>query len=162
MKKVIYAGSYDPITNGHIWMVEQAVKLFDKVVVAIGENPAKKYTFSLEDRLAVLSKSLENMTGVCVTSFPFEYLVNYARAVGAQYVLRGIRNAGDYESERGMRHINSDLQPNITTVFLMPPREIAEVSSSLVKELIGPHGWEGVVKRYVPEAVYELILAKYK
>ena len=68
----------------------------------------------------------------------------------------------DYEFERGIRHINGDLQPNITTIFLMPPREIAEVSSSLVKGLIGPQGWQLIVKRYVPlPVVYELILAKF-
>jgi pantetheine-phosphate adenylyltransferase len=66
---------------------------------------------------------------------------------------------GDYEFERGMRNINDDLQPDITTVFLMPPREMAEVSSSLVKGLIGPEGWRDVVKRYVPMPVYELMLA---
>lgn len=161
MKKVVYAGSFDPVTNGHLWMVEQAVKLFDKVIVAIGENPDKKYTFSIEDRLAVLRESLEAIADVRVANFENEFLVNYARSVGAQYILRGIRDVGDYEFERGMRHINDDLQPNITTVFLMPPREIAEVSSSLVKGLIGPEGWRDVVKRYVPEPVYELILATY-
>jgi len=165
MKKAVYAGSFDPITNGHLWMIEQAIELFDEVVVAIGENPDKKYTFSIENRLAVLSRSLEDVkvmtADVCVTNFTNELLVNYARSMGAQYILRGIRNAEDYEFERGMRHINNDLQPGITTVFLMPPREIAEVSSSLVKGLIGPKGWQNVIKRYVPGAVYELILATY-
>jgi len=161
MKKAVYAGSFDPITNGHLWMIEKAVELFDEVVVAIGENPDKKYTFSIEDRVAVLRQSLGAMTDVRVDSFASEFLVHYAKSVGAQYILRGIRDVGDYEFERGMRHINDDLQPEITTVFLMPPREIAEVSSSLVKGLIGPEGWRDVVKRYVPEPVYKLILAKY-
>jgi len=145
MKKAVYAGSFDPITNGHLWIVEQAIELFDEVVVAIGGNPDKKYTFSLEDRLAALRESLEVIGDVHVDSFANEFLVNYAQSVGAQYIIRGIRNVGDYEFERGMRHINNDLQPNITTVFLMPPREIAEVSSSLVKGLIGPDGWRDVV-----------------
>ena len=161
MKKAVYAGSFDPITNGHLWMVEKAVELFDEVVVAIGENPDKKYTFAIEDRLAVLRESLAAMTGVRVACFANEFLVNYTQSVGAQYILRGIRDVGDYEFERGMRNINDDLQPDITTVFLMPPREIAEVSSSLVKGLIGPEGWRDVVKRYVPEPSYELILATY-
>jgi len=161
MRKAVYAGSFDPITNGHLWMVEKAVELFDEVIVAIGENPDKRYTFSLADRLAVIRKSLEAATSVRVESFANEFLVNYARSVGAKYILRGIRDAADYEFERGMRHINDDLQPDITTVFLMPPREIAEISSSLVKGLIGPTGWREIVKRYVPAPVYELILSTY-
>jgi pantetheine-phosphate adenylyltransferase len=162
MKKAVYAGSFDPITNGHVWVVEQAVRLFDEVVVAIGENPDKQHTFSLPDRLSVLRSSLQSMAHVCVDTFESEFLVNYAKSVGAQYILRGIRDVAGYEFERGMRHINHDLQPEITTVFLMPPREIAELSSSLVKGLIGPAGWQDVVARYVPPPVYKLILAKHE
>lgn len=162
MKKVIYAGSFDPITNGHLWMVERAVELFDEVIVAIGENPEKKYTFPFEDRLAVLSKSLQALPKIPnIATFMNKYLVNYAKSEGAQYILRGIRNVEDYEFERGMRHINDDLQSDITTIFLMPPREMAEISSSLVKGLVGPKGWKDVVKKYVPGAVYELILTTY-
>ncbi len=162
MRRVIYAGSFDPVTNGHLWTVEQAVDLFDEVIVAIGENPDKKYTFSFDDRLSTLSESLRLLAGVPnIESFAGKYLVNYAQSMKAQYILRGIRSADDYEFERGMRHVNNDLQPGITTVFLMPPREIAEVSSSLVKGLIGPEGWRDVVKRYVPKPVYDLILDRY-
>jgi pantetheine-phosphate adenylyltransferase len=98
---------------------------------------------------------------VRITSYEGQFLVHYAHAVGAQYILRGIRNQGDYEFERGIRLINGDLRPEIVTVFLMPPREMSEVSSSLVKGLIGPVGWEAIVRRYVPEAVYRLVLVKF-
>ena len=74
------------------------------------------------------------------------FLVDYARKIGAEYILRGIRNPNDYEYERGMRYINSDINPKLTTVFLIPPREISEVSSSFVKALVGPRGWERMVK----------------
>lgn len=161
MKKAVYAGSFDPITNGHLWVLEQAAMLFDEVVVAIGENPDKRYTFSLAERLEALKASVAGMANVQVDSFENQYLVNYACSVGASYILRGIRNAGDYQYERGMRNVNSDLQPEVTTVFLMPPREIAEVSSSLVRGLIGPAGWQDVIKNYVPEPVYQLILSKH-
>ena len=159
MKIAVYAGSFDPITNGHLWMVEHGAKLFDRLVVAIGENPDKTYTFSLEDRMTVLRESLGSIDTIRVESYVNKYLVNYARLVGANYILRGIRDVKDYEIERGMRYINEDLQSEVTTVFLMPPRDIAEVSSSFVKGLIGPEGWRKIVKRYVPPPVYELILA---
>ena len=87
--------------------------------------------------------------------------MNYARSLEADYIVRGIRTQADYEYERGMRYINSDLNSNITTIFLMPPREIVEISSSFVKGLVGPEGWRDVVKRYVPDAVYQKFLEQF-
>ncbi len=162
MRKAVYAGSFDPITNGHLWMIMRGAMLFDRLVVAVGQNPDKRYTFSLEDRLRMLRESVRGIRGVCVDSFQSEFLVNYARSVGAQFILRGIRDARDYEFERGMRHINADLQPGVTTVFLIPPRSIAEVSSSLVKGLVGVSGWRRVVQRYVPPSVYRLLVERYR
>ena len=121
MRKAVYAGSFDPITNGHLWMIKQGAELFDELIVAIGENPDKKYTFSVKERLQALRETLKGIHGVKVDSFRDEFLVNYARSVGARFILRGIRDTRDYEFERGMRHINDDLQPEIATVFLMPP-----------------------------------------
>lgn len=135
-------------------MIEQGVRLFDKLVVAIGSNPEKKYTFNLEERLAMLRESLQSFKNVCVTSFSNRYLIDFAQSRGATHVLRGIRTESDYEYERTMRYINGDLDGSICTVFLMPPRDIAEVSSSMVKGLVGPHGWQEVVQKYVPEPVY--------
>ena len=160
MKKAVYAGSFDPITNGHVWMIEQGAKLFDELVVAVGVNPDKRSTFSLNERLQMLRNSIGRLPQIRVDSFENKFLVHYATSVGAQYILRGIRDAGDYEFERGMRHVNNDLHAEITTVFLMPPREISEVSSSLVKGLIGPKGWEEIVEQYVPRPVFEMILSK--
>jgi pantetheine-phosphate adenylyltransferase len=135
-------------------MVEQGVGLFDRFVVAIGVNPEKRYTFQLEDRLAMLRKSLKRFANASVTSFSNLYLIDYAQEIGATHILRGIRSESDYEYERTMRNINGDLDPGICTIFLMPPRNIAEVSSSMVKGLVGPKGWKRVVRKYVPEAVY--------
>jgi len=165
MRRAVYAGSFDPVTYGHLWMIKQGVELFDELIVAIGINPGKKYTFSLEDRLKVIDEVIwTELSGLAedirIDSFENEFLVNYAQSIGADYILRGIRSVEDYEFERGIRHINSDLKPDITTIFLMPPREISEVSSSLVKGLIGPNGWKDVVKRYVPAPVFDLILSK--
>lgn len=161
MKKGVYAASFDPVTNGHLWVIEQAARLFDQLVVAIGVNPDKTYTFSMDDRLALLHETTAQFDNVMITSYEHQFLVNYAQSIEAEYIVRGIRTQADYEYERGMRYINSDLNENITTIFLMPPREIAEISSSFVKGLVGPEGWRDVAKRYVPDAVYEKFLEQF-
>jgi pantetheine-phosphate adenylyltransferase len=102
----------------------------------------------------MLRESLKHLRGVKITSFSNRYLIDYAKEAGATHILRGIRSVGDYEYERTMRNINGDLDPKICTVALMPPRDIAEVSSSMVKGLVGPKGWERLVRNYVPEPVY--------
>lgn len=157
----VYAGSFDPLTVGHLWMIENGVGLFDRLVVAVGINPEKRYTFTLEDRLAMLRESLRPFRNLSVTSFSNAYLINYAQEIGATHILRGVRSESDYEFERTMRNINGDFDPDICTVFLMPPRDIAEVSSSMIKGLIGPKGWRRVVRKYVPAPVYQHILKKY-
>lgn len=154
----VYAGSFDPLTIGHLWMIEQGVALFGRLAVAVGINPDKRYTFPLEDRLAMLRESVERVGNVSVTSFSNLYLIDYAQQIGATHILRGIRSESDYEYERTMRNINGDLDSGICTVFLMPPRDIAEVSSSMVKGLVGPKGWQRVAKKYVPRPVYRRLI----
>ncbi len=149
----VYAGSFDPLTVGHLWMIEQGVKLFDRLVVAIGINPKKKCSFTPEERLGMVQQSTQQYQNLELASFGDQFLITYAQSIGAGYILRGIRSESDYEFERVMRNINGDLNPQITTVFLMPPRGIAEVSSSMVKGLIGPEGWEDIVRQYVPKPV---------
>jgi pantetheine-phosphate adenylyltransferase len=158
----VYAGSFDPLTVGHQWMIQEGVRLFEHLIVAVGTNPEKKSTFSLEDRLAMLRESCRPFSNVEVASFSNLYLIDYAKSVGATHILRGIRSAGDYEFERTMRNINGDLDAKICTVFLIPPRNIAEVSSSMVKGLIGPAGWRRIVRKYVPAPVYRQLLQLHK
>ncbi|MBI5347496.1 MAG: pantetheine-phosphate adenylyltransferase [Candidatus Aenigmarchaeota archaeon] len=162
MRKAVYAGGFDPPTNGHLWMIEEGARLFDELVVAIGINPDKKYTFSLDERVDMLRRSTRQFPNVKIDSFENEFLVNYASSVNARYILRGLRTGGDYEYERGMRHINSDINPKIVTPFFIPPRELIEVSSSFVKGLVGPNRWEEVVKGYVPRSVYNSFLVKFR
>ena len=161
MPKAVYAGSFDPPTNGHLWVIRTAAELFREVVVAIGVNPEKRYAYRIEDRVEQLRACTIDLPNVSVDAFENQFLVRYARSIGARYIVRGIRNETDYAREREMRYINSDLAPEILTVFLMPPREIAEVSSSFVRGLIGPEGWQEVVRRFVPDPVYQFFLRKY-
>ncbi len=160
MPKAIYAGSFDPITNGHLWVIDRAAAIFDQLIVAVGDNPDKKYSFSLEERLGLLKDTLYQYKNIEIGHFNGEFLVNYAQSAGASFIVRGIRNTQDYEYEKTMRYINSDLCSAIDTIFLMPPRNYAEVSSSLVKGLVGTAGWEKIVKRYVPETVLDALKIK--
>lgn len=155
MRIAVYAGSFDPPTNGHLWMIEKGLEMFDKLIVAIGTNPEKSYSYNIEDRLEMLRSCTPKSDRLTVDHFDNRYLVDYAETMGATYILRGIRSPNDYEYERVMRHVNEDIEPDITTVFLMPPRDIAEVSSSMIKSLTGPAGWEKTVQRYVPSEVFE-------
>jgi pantetheine-phosphate adenylyltransferase len=158
-KTCVYAGSFDPPTQGHMFMIERGAALFDRLVVAVGINPNKRYTFTLAERLEMLRECTKDLGNVEVDSFEGRLLVRYAESKGADYILRGVRSEEDYRFEHAMRNINEDLSPHMTTVFLIPPREICEVSSSLVKGLVGFEGWAEVIKPYVPGPVHEKLLS---
>ena len=162
LRRAVYAGSFDPPTNGHLWMISRAQAMFDELIIAIGVNPEKRSTYTVEERREMLEAITSEFPNVKVTVFGNRFLVDYADSIGARFVIRGIRTASDYEYERSMRYINSDLQPDITTVILMPPREFAEVSSTMVKGLVGPEGWRDMVRRYLPEPVYRKILKDHE
>ena len=147
MTKGIYAGSFDPITNGHLWVIERSAEIFDELIVAVGDNPDKKYTFSVNERVLLLEEALEAHPNIKIGHFSGEFLINYAVRQEVTHIVRGIRNAQDYEFEKTIRHINFDVCSTIDTIFLIPPREFAEVSSSLVKGFVGSQGWEQIVAR---------------
>ena len=160
-RRGVYAGSFDPITNGHMYMIREGARLFDELVLAIGINADKRYTFSLEQRMEFLARCTKGIANARLDHFSSMFLVDYARKIHAGYILRGVRNPNDYEYERGMRYINADMNPGVTTVFLIPPREISEVSSSFVKGLVGPDGWQKVVKDYLPPPIYKHFLTHF-
>jgi pantetheine-phosphate adenylyltransferase len=157
MRIAVYAGSFDPPTNGHLWMIQKGLEMFDRLIVAIGSNSAKSYSYTVEERLEMLRASVPSSDRLEIDYFDNRYLVDYAKKKNATYILRGIRSPNDYEYERVMRHINADMAPEITTAFLMPPRDVAELSSSMIKSLTGPDGWEETVKRYVPPEVFKVL-----
>lgn len=155
MRRAVYAGGFDPITNGHLWMIKQGAKLFDELVVAIGINVNKEYSFSIEERLGMLRDCTKMIKNVRIASFEGRFLVEYAKQIGAEYLLRGIRSNEDYEYERVLTHVNHDINRNMMTVFFIPPMDLTDISSSLVKSLVGSNGWETQAERYLPEPVHK-------
>ena len=162
MKKAVYAGSFDPVTNGHMYIIRQGALLFEELVVAVGTNQDKSYRFSAEERVDLLNRCTADIPNLEVTGFQDQYLVHFAAAIGATHLLRGIRNEHDYHYERTMRHVNQDINPDISSIYLMPPRYLSEVSSSFVKGLVGAEGWEAVVTKYVPVPVLEALRHQHK
>lgn len=157
----VYAGSFDPPTNGHLWMIKKGASIFDQLIVAIGTNPDKKLTFSVEERLDMLRQSVGSLDNITFTHFDNKYLVDFAKQTQANFILRGTRSQSDFLYEQGMCHINYDINPDITTVFLIPPRDLCEISSSMVKSLIGPDGWQTVISKFVPSLVLDKITQKF-
>jgi len=173
-RKAVYAGSFDPLTNGHLWVIEYGAKLFDELIVAIGDNPDKKYTFSLEERLEMLKKSIglkeefpEGEKPYCkitIDNFNNQFLIDYAKQKDAKFILRGIRNSQDYSFESSMAYVNSSDEfggGDIETVWAPCPKHLTELSSSFVKVICGPKNWQNKVSKMVPYPVYEKILQKY-
>ena len=143
----VYAGSFDPITNGHLDLVRRARTLFDRVILAVGHNPNKRRTLPLDTRLSILRETTADLDGVEVDAFE-GLLIDYCRSVGAVAILRGLRAVTDFEFEFKIGLANMDMEPAVQTVFLLSePRNIF-ISSSLVRE-IAANG--GDVTRYLPE-----------
>jgi len=153
--KAVYAGTYDPWTQGHSHVLQQAAPLFANITLAIGVNPAKKPYFDLDTRLAFLRDVAGEYNNVRVDSFQGIYLVDYAESIGASYIIRGLRNAADFEYELSLAQINLGINPRIRTVYYAADRAFADISSSNVKGMIGPKGWKDVVKDYIPFTMWD-------
>jgi pantetheine-phosphate adenylyltransferase len=153
----IYPGTFDPITNGHVFILERALKLFDRVVVAIAENVRKTPLFTVAERRAMITAAVAHNRGIEVDTFE-GLLVNYAKSRGACTLIRGLRALADFEYEFQLAHMNRALAPEVETIFLMTSEESFYVSSSLVKEvaLMG-----GDVSRMVPPSVASALAEKF-
>ncbi len=148
-KVAIFPGSFDPFTAGHEALVQQALALFDRVVVAIGHNPSKSGLLSCDERRALIEDLYSSQPRVEVVVYD-TLTTDLARSVGAVAIIRGVRNTTDFEFERSMAAINSRLEPTISTVVLFPPAHLSDVTSSVVRELrLFGHS----VKEYMPEGV---------
>lgn len=156
----VYPGSFDPITNGHLDLIQRCAPLVDKLVVAVLRNEHKSPLFSLEERVAMLQDVLKPFPNVEVDSFD-GLLVDYARQKSAQLLLRGIRAISDYEYELQMALMNRRLAPEIETMFMMAGEAYSFISSKLVKEVIGLGGnINGLVPLSVEEKLKQRFLSR--
>jgi pantetheine-phosphate adenylyltransferase len=153
----IYAGSFDPPTNGHLDLVERASALFPHLIVAAGRHPTRSPLFDVDERLALLRAVCAGFANVEVDHFD-GLLVDYARQRGARVIVRGLRAQTDFEYELQIAHANADLAPDIDTIFLPTRTRHGFVSASLVREIARHHG---DVKRYVPPPVARALEAKF-
>ena len=146
---IIYPGSFDPLTNGHLDLIKRAATLFDEVVVAVLGHDTKHPLFAVEERLEMLREAVSDWPNVAVDSFN-GLLVDYARQRGARLILRGIRAVSDYEYELQMALMNRKLDPNLETVFMLPAEAYSYLSSRLVKEV---YSLGGDIHELVPPRV---------
>jgi pantetheine-phosphate adenylyltransferase len=153
----IYAGSFDPVTFGHLDLIERAAQLFDRVVIAIGRHPTKTACFSFQERIDLLHEVTREIPGVQVDSFE-GLLIHYCERIGARVIVRGLRAATDFEYELQIAHANADMMPRIDTIFLPTRTNYGFISASLVRE-IASHG--GDVSHYVPAPVNAALKAKF-
>lgn len=153
----LYAGSFDPLTNGHLDVLSRARRLADRVIVAILQNDAKKPLFSVEERIEMIREIVGDDPAISVRSFT-GLLVDFARETGATLLVRGLRAVSDYEYELQMALMNRRLEPTIETVFLMAKEEYSYVSSQLVKEVAR---LKGEVRGLVPESVRKRLVDRF-
>jgi len=153
MKIIVYPGTFDPITNGHIDLVERASKLFGKVVIGIASNRRKSPLFSIEERIQLAKKCLQHVPNVEVYGFDC-LLVNFVKEYQADAIMRGLRAVSDFEYEFQLANMNRALSPEIESIFLTPSEKFSYISSSLVREI---SSLKGDVSKFVPSTVAEAL-----
>jgi pantetheine-phosphate adenylyltransferase len=156
MKIAIYPGSFDPITNGHLDILERALRLFDTVIITVARNSAKEPIFTVQERIELIRKSVKHLPNVEVDSFE-GLLVDYARTKNASAVVRGLRAISDFEYELQMALMNRKLNEELVTVFLMPNEKYTYLNSSIVREIAR---YQGNIQDFVPAAAAEALKKK--
>ena len=153
MVRAIYAGSFDPMTHGHLDIIHRACKLFDEVIMAVVANPGKSPLLPVEVRKMLIARAVEGIPGVKVDDFQ-GLTVNYARQNYSSVLVRGLRAITDFENELAMAQTNKELFPELETIFLMSKAEYSFISSTMVKEIarLG-----GDVSQFVPPVVYDYL-----
>lgn len=157
MRRAIYPGSFDPVTNGHLDVLHRAAKIFDEVIIAVAYNSQKSGLFTPEERIGLISEATRTLPNVRVARFQ-GLLVEYARAQQASAVIRGLRAISDFEFEFQMALMNRKLEPEVETIFLMPREEYTYLSSRIVKEIAG---LGGAIETFVPPFVAQALREKF-
>jgi pantetheine-phosphate adenylyltransferase len=157
MKKAIYAGTFDPITNGHLDLIQRATNLFDELIVAVTSKPNKATLFSAQDRLKMVQESIKGLKGVKAQLFS-GLLADFVSKSKAVVIIRGLRAISDFEYEFQMALMNRKLAPETETVFLMPSEKYTYLSSTLIKEIARN---KGEISRFVPEIVVKKLKNKF-
>lgn len=157
MRRAIYPGSFDPVTNGHLDVIQRAGRLFDEVIVAVAVNDQKRTLFPADERVALLRQAAEGMADIRIVRFD-GLLMDFAREMGASAVIRGLRAVSDFEFEFQMALMNRKLEPNVETIFLMPAEKYTYLSSRIVKEIarLG-----GNVEHFVPVFVANALRQRF-
>lgn len=149
-RTAIFPGSFDPLTLGHVDVIQRALPLFDHLVIAIGVNADKKYMYSLEERKKIIRDTFQGIPNIEVVHYE-GLTVDFCQKVGAQFILRGLRNPADFEFEKAIAHTNRTLS-DIETVFLLTASATSFISSSIVRDVIRNHG---DYSKLVPESVMQ-------
>jgi pantetheine-phosphate adenylyltransferase len=156
ISRVIYPGTFDPITNGHIDLINRAAAMFDEVIIAVAESPSKKTMFTLTERVSFVQECTQHLNNVTAKGFS-GLMVDFARAEQANVLIRGLRTTVDFEYEFGLTNMYRRLMPELESVFLTPSEEHAFLSSTIVRE-VAIHG--GNVDSFVPPVVATALIAK--
>ncbi|EPA0982355.1 pantetheine-phosphate adenylyltransferase [Vibrio parahaemolyticus] len=157
-KKVIYPGTFDPITNGHLDLIERTAKMFDSVTIGVAASPSKNTMFSLDERVDLVHQCCQHLSNVNVVGFS-GLLVDFAKEQQASILIRGLRTTMDFEYEFGLTSMYRKLLPGLESIFLTPSEEFAFLSSTIVRE-VAIHG--GNVAQFVPNPVNKAILEKLR
>jgi len=152
MKKAIYPGTFDPVTNGHLDIIKRACEIFDEVIIAVSDNKDKNTMFSLDKRVKMMEKATQNFN-VTVKSFN-TLLVEFAKKENTKFIIRGLRAVSDFEYELQMGYANKSLDENIETIYLMPSLNNAFISSSVVRSILR---YNGDVSHLVPKEILEYL-----
>jgi pantetheine-phosphate adenylyltransferase len=157
MKKALFPGSFDPLTNGHLDMIERAAKMFDEVIVGVFMNTSKKNLFTVNEKVELITQSVQHLSNVKVIHQENQLTVETAKELNVKAIIRGIRSVKDFEYERDIAQMNHHLNQEVETIFLLAKTEYSHVSSSLLKEVLY---FGGDVSVYLPPIINEALARK--